>query len=58
MLVRFRKGPFVAFFDDLERFMKQRGKPIRSVPVVDGQPVDLYALFCECMARGGVEKVL
>lgn len=53
----YSKAPVVAFTDDLERFMKVQGKPIRTQPVVDGHPVDLYALFCECMARGGVEQV-
>jgi hypothetical protein len=50
-------GPSTKFLEELEAFLEKRGQPLKTVPVVDGNEVDLYKLYCAVKKRGGVQKV-
>jgi len=39
-------------------FMRQRGTPIRKVPTLGRKDLDLYTLYHQVTARGGVKKVI
>jgi hypothetical protein len=53
-----RAGPNVIFVKELVAFWRNIKKsPLRQMPQVDGQPVDLYKLHLEVEKRGGIGKV-
>lgn len=48
----------MAFLDDLTDFMQKRGTPINRLPVMAGQPIDLFELYNMVCAKGGVLQVI
>lgn len=49
-------APVAKFMEDLERFCKEKSITM-TVPVIDGQELDLYRLFKSVAALGGLQKV-
>ncbi|KTW29773.1 hypothetical protein T552_00980 [Pneumocystis carinii B80] len=46
----------VSYLDRLFKFHKQRGSPIKVLPTIDRQPIDLYRLKRAVESRGGYHK--
>lgn len=53
-----RDGPCSKFMTELEAFLEKRGTPIKSIPTLDGQELDLYSLYNLVLNRGGLQEVL
>lgn len=53
-----RAGPCSKFMEELENFLEKRGTPIKGLPIIDGQELDLYSLYNAVMSRGGLQQVI
>lgn len=47
-----------AFVADLFGFMRERGTPITKVPQLGHREIDLFTLYKQVTARGGIQKVI
>src|SRR4051812_48007622 len=52
-----RNGPCSKFMDDLENFLEKKGTPLKNLPIIEGQELDLYKLYNSVLSRGGLQQV-
>lgn len=55
--LQIRSGPNERFLEELEDFLKKKNTPMKSIPMYDGQELDLYQLYHAVKNRGGVHEV-
>jgi histone demethylase JARID1 len=52
-----RSGPNALFLEELEKFLEKKGTPLKNIPIIDGQELDLYKLYQAVTSRGGLQQV-